>query len=240
MVTLAEVNSGMGGVRQVFRLTFDVSKSADLTVLDAPNALLKYSNSQYALLLKNGGKRGGSAHSPCTANTVLPADATMVGATLYTGAAPMKLTSGKRALNVGIDFVDGPLSCVEVNLQTYRTPILPRLLSVNKRGVLDDVPFTTEMVAENKSYEGTVADSSESHGELQCRTVDTTPLRSRTTFPSTSTSDTAGRKAWSSEENTKKGGGWVNCRVTHRSRSLVMAKPVLLHAKQATMEDWPS
>jgi hypothetical protein len=219
-------------------LALDASKAAALTVVDAPDALPKYSNSQNALLLKSGCKRAGSAHSPCTVNTVPPADATMVGATSYTGAAPMKLTSGKRALNVGIEFVEGPLSCVEVNLQTYRTPILTRLLSVNKRGVLDDVPFTTAIeMAGNKSYADTLADSSVSHGELQCRTADTTPLRSRTTFPSTSTSDTAGRKAWSSEENTKEGGGWANCRVTHRSRSLVVAKPVLLHAKQAAMED---
>jgi hypothetical protein len=198
MVTLAEVNSAMGGDRQVFSLALHTSKAAALTVVDAPDALLKNSNSQNALLLKSGCKRGGSAQAPCTVSTVPPADATLVGATLYKGAAPMKLTSGKRALNVGIEFVDGPLSCVDVNLQTYRTPILPRLLSVNKRGVLDDVPFTIEMEAENKSYADTLADSSESHGELQYRTADTTPLRSRTTFPSTSTSDTAGRKAWSS------------------------------------------
>jgi hypothetical protein len=145
----------------------------------------------------------------------------------------MKLTFGKRALNVGIEFVQGPMSCVEENFQTYRTPIFPTLISLNKRGVLDDVPFTTEMeMAGNKSYAGTVADSSESHGELQCRTADTTPLRSRTTFPSTSTSDTAGRKAWVSLEYTKEGGSSANCKVTHRSRSLVVVKPGLLQNKQ--------
>jgi hypothetical protein len=141
------------------------SNASTLTVVDAPDALPKYSNSQNALLLNSGCKRGGSSHPPCTVSTVPPADATMVGATSYTGAAPMKLTSGKRALNVGIEFVDGPLSCVEVNLQTYRTPILTRLLSVNNRGVLDEVPFTTEIeMAGNKSYADTLADSSESQG----------------------------------------------------------------------------
>ena len=142
----------MGGDRQVFRLALDASKAADLTVVDDPDELLKYSNSQNALLLKSGCKRAGSAHSPCTVNTVPPADATMVGATSYTGAAPMKLTFGKRALNVGIEFDEGPLSCVEENFQTYLTPIFPTLISLNKRGTLDDVPFTIEMgKAGNKS-----------------------------------------------------------------------------------------
>jgi hypothetical protein len=145
IVTLAEVNSAMGGDTQLFRLALEETKALDFTVMDGLDALPKTSNSQNALLLKNGCKRAGSVHSPCNVNMVPPTDATMVGATSYTGAAPMKLTSGKRTLNVGIEFDEGPLSCIEENFQTYLTPIFPWLLSVNQRGTLTDVPFMIEM-----------------------------------------------------------------------------------------------
>jgi hypothetical protein len=91
MVRLAKVNSGMDGVRHVLVLASRESTAAECTVTDAAAVLPTNPNSHEALLLKNCRKRAGRAHSPCTVSNEPPADATMVGATPYTGALPMKL-----------------------------------------------------------------------------------------------------------------------------------------------------